>query len=559
MENYHCLISPNEVLTFDRQQGVVFFGGFPELLRLARAMFISPYHNIQFYHQPPTPKSKPFLVNLTLNDPEQLVQASAYFDAMAFGLTVRELHIITLLSAGLSDHAIGDILFISHRTVGKHIQHIFEKTGVDSRTALSALAHLHSLYCLPSHYSILSHAKPISIPLLHLHTLANTPRPTKPTPIRTPTPLRIGIPFAVGERGAIDSISQQNGARLAMKHINTRGKLGRTLDVIFCPFEVGNPDSIIKAYRLLIDQEVDGISASYACFYPDVFELVASYGVPYLHTATSHQAVQHAHTHGMDNIFQLCASDVNYGLGIIRLIRTYTPLWRHKCLIVIKPTWQTVDIGDYLESHLANVGWRLELIEINDDNWQNCIQSLHKIAGDIVVLASFFAEDMMSFYDEFIKNPTSMLIYGIYAPSALIKNHCEGVVWATTNGLVPNDQNAFVRAYQEHYHATPNHAQASLAYDSVQILARAWQHEPYAKQFNKVKSALKNTVNHGINGAYYLGGLWQSGLSYPDDTTDLTISQAHLVFQIQKGKQTLIDPSPFAQNVLQVPFWWHGT
>lgn len=53
-----------------------------------------------------------------------------------------------------------------------------------------------------------------------------------------------------------------------------------------------------------------------------------------------------------------------------------------------------------------------------------------------------------------------------------------------------------------------------------------------------------------MNGGYYLGNDAQVGLSYPDDTNDLSISQAQLIFQIHDGKQRLIYPSPFATDVL---------
>lgn len=171
---------------------------------------------------------------------------------------------------------------------------------------------------------------------------------------------------------------------------------------------------------------------------------------------------------------------------------------------------------------------------------------------------------MCDFYQAFIKNPLPIFIYGIYAPSALNQTDgqmmCEGVIWATTNGfsdeLIHNKHALdFCQIYQSVYQTTPNQSQASLAYDGIQILANVWHYEPYAKRFNKINQTLKMMVNHGVNGSYYLGNEMQVGLSYPDDTKDLSISQAHLVFQIQQGKQKLINPSPFAKSDLQIPKW----
>jgi DNA-binding CsgD family transcriptional regulator len=49
------------------------------------------------------------------------------------GLTVRELEVLRLLADGLTNREIGERLFISQKTVGAHVAHVFEKLGVHSR------------------------------------------------------------------------------------------------------------------------------------------------------------------------------------------------------------------------------------------------------------------------------------------------------------------------------------------------------------------------------------------------------------------------------------------
>jgi DNA-binding CsgD family transcriptional regulator len=53
-----------------------------------------------------------------------------------FGLTKREIEILLNIFNGLKNAEIAEKLFISEITVKKHLQHIFEKIGVTSRTAL---------------------------------------------------------------------------------------------------------------------------------------------------------------------------------------------------------------------------------------------------------------------------------------------------------------------------------------------------------------------------------------------------------------------------------------
>jgi len=50
-------------------------------------------------------------------------------------LTARERDVLRWLAAGKTDRDIGAILEISPRTVHKHLQHVYEKLGVETRTA----------------------------------------------------------------------------------------------------------------------------------------------------------------------------------------------------------------------------------------------------------------------------------------------------------------------------------------------------------------------------------------------------------------------------------------
>lgn len=55
-------------------------------------------------------------------------------------LTPRETEVLSWLAKGKTNRDIADILGMSHRTVNKHLEHIFEKLGVETRAAAAALA-----------------------------------------------------------------------------------------------------------------------------------------------------------------------------------------------------------------------------------------------------------------------------------------------------------------------------------------------------------------------------------------------------------------------------------
>jgi non-specific serine/threonine protein kinase len=65
--------------------------------------------------------------------------------AAPFGLSPREVGVLELVAKGMSDKEIGDELFISHRTVMRHVTNILTKLDVPTRTAAAAVAVRHGI------------------------------------------------------------------------------------------------------------------------------------------------------------------------------------------------------------------------------------------------------------------------------------------------------------------------------------------------------------------------------------------------------------------------------
>ena len=61
-----------------------------------------------------------------------------------FGLTTREGEVLSWLSKGKTNRDIAQILGLSPRTVDKHLQHVFEKLNVETRTAAASMVLNHA-------------------------------------------------------------------------------------------------------------------------------------------------------------------------------------------------------------------------------------------------------------------------------------------------------------------------------------------------------------------------------------------------------------------------------
>jgi DNA-binding NarL/FixJ family response regulator len=61
------------------------------------------------------------------------------------GLTAREVQVLRLVAAGKTNRAIAGDLFLSEKTVARHVSNIFTKLGLSSRSAATAYAYQHDL------------------------------------------------------------------------------------------------------------------------------------------------------------------------------------------------------------------------------------------------------------------------------------------------------------------------------------------------------------------------------------------------------------------------------
>jgi DNA-binding CsgD family transcriptional regulator len=65
--------------------------------------------------------------------------------ANSAGLSERELEVLKLVSAGMTNGQVAERLFVSRRTVDAHMRRIYDKLNLSSRTEVIRFAHEHHL------------------------------------------------------------------------------------------------------------------------------------------------------------------------------------------------------------------------------------------------------------------------------------------------------------------------------------------------------------------------------------------------------------------------------
>jgi len=88
-------------------------------------------------------------------DEAVLAKASQQIDdeqKLVEGLTDREIEVLKQAARGLTNKEIGSVLFISDRTVQGHLQNIYQKLGVTSRTEAVTHAMTHGLITLDENH-----------------------------------------------------------------------------------------------------------------------------------------------------------------------------------------------------------------------------------------------------------------------------------------------------------------------------------------------------------------------------------------------------------------------
>ncbi len=492
------------------------------------------------------------------------------------GLTAREVDVLTLIAGGLGNREIALRLRTSARTVSTHVEHILLKLGARSRAAAAAIAVDRGLLRLPipggagdldglgvgALEAAVAEERDISPPI----------RIDGPVSIERRRPYLIGSAFPLSGPARADGIQMRNGAVLAIDEINARGGVaGRPIELISVDMDIFSQGGVRDAFDRLEAADIDAVIVGYTLSGADLaLDAAADLGVPLLHATTSEAALARVRSDParFRRIFQVCPSEVHYGVGFIRFLddleraRRWRPSSRRLMIVETPVDSGQMATGPTLEA-AARSGWVIDAVECVaelDADWGSLVRRIHALDPAAVLVADFVPRELAAFQRAFVADPTDALLYAIYAPSVpefleLAGPAAEGLIWSTVTGTYPDLLGGrFAGRYLRAFGRPPGRAHAGIAYDEVHLLANAWAGVGNPRDFDGVASHLRHGAYRGVNGTYFFDES-QGALSYPAMTLDPSLGQAHLVFQVQDLEHRVLAPVPYVQAAFRPPSW----
>lgn len=500
-----------------------------------------------------------------------------------YGLTPREVDVLTLVAGGLSNPEVAAHLGTSARTVSTQVATVLDKLDQVSRAGAASAAVEHGLLRLP----VPGGGRSISrLPVGRVDVAArqaDAPLPRTPAAelplIRRalrPRPFLIGCILPLSGPMGADGREKQNGSSLAIAEVNRRGGIGgRPIEQLVIDVDIGSATEVDAALRRLVEAEVDAITTGYTFAEdPARYETVADYGCPLLTTETSeiHAEWVANDRSRLAQVFQVGPTEVHYGAGFVRFLddQVLEGTWRppNRRLVFV----ETQVPGGHVTTPAAidaieSSGWKIDAllhVDVHDVDWTTALAQIRSTEPAAVMLTHFVSEEVAAFQRAFVADPTDTLIYGVYAPSVpeyveLAGPAADGVVWGTVTGSYSDRIGAaFAQRYQAAYGMLPGRSQAGLSYDQISLLTQAWARVGNPRAFDAVGDELRRVAHRGVNGTYVLGHDRQTGLTYPYDTPDPSLGQAHLVFQIQDGANRIVHPRLYAEGDFRLPPWFSG-
>ncbi|KAM9861784.1 hypothetical protein ACI1US_02370 [Leucobacter sp. BZR 635] len=469
-------------------------------------------------------------------------------------LSVRELEIGTLISAGLGDKAIAARLGTSARTVSTQVSRLLAKQGLESRSALASAFAAGGYHLLPVVGRAISSA---TVPALRLDALVREPsgpaiaeaRPTRPAP------LRIGLLVTTGAFSD-DGTEAAQGAELALAEVaaKQRGPGWRPFETVQITIDPLSPESVTSGLARLEAEDVDAVLSTYAsALDPRILDFAAEFGRPFLHTnswsESAHLVEEEPSRYA--HLFQTSPTEHSYTAGLTAYLREAAESGRLRA-----PRISVIELDGYGCSvtgpELLNALDGTGIVLSGAVRVGLSVPDADRVARDALahdpalVVVSHLSVDVAIGIQRAIRRiSTTTPVYHLYTPSIPrffeeLGDDAEGLVWSTTTGRTTDALgDRFSAGYRNSFGVAPGWSQSSASYDQAQMLARAFVYAGSRRPAD-VSEVLRSVVHRGVNGTYDLGTPSQTVAGYPRDSSDRSLATPYVTYRYRGGRMSVL-------------------
>ncbi|CAM2747036.1 LuxR C-terminal-related transcriptional regulator [Actinomyces slackii] len=507
-------------------------------------------------------------------------------NGLPWGLTSRQLEVLTLLALGYSNPEIASLLAIRPKTVGAHVEEIFARLGAPNRTLATVMA-VEQQALLLDVVPTTSHAPGLSICRLKHEWMERRADPAAPPSGERAAPGEAVRQRAVrgwgssGQRAPLiigsivpdclpgEAQDMAQGAELAIRRRNAReGVHGRRIEHCVIGCDAFDSESTSRALAQLSDRGADAVVIGYNLDYPrteSFLDRAGEIGIPVIHASTSRRAIDCVADNpgSLGNIFHICAGDELYGPGILALVDHIEDLrgqsLRGMRLALIEPPPGMDVMGPLTAQRLHDRGIVLEPVPRRQPicdaaERARVVESLGRLDPDIVVSASFLDQQLLvDVLAAVRRRRRPPLMIALFTPSlaGFVERNAElaeGLIWSTQTGTYGDVLGRrFRQDLEAAFGRAPGHSQAGVHYDAVSMLMRSWLEAAHPRDRRDVIQHLRHQTHRGVNGSYWLASPGQAPLSYPYESLDGSLSQAQLTFQVRQGRHVVVLPEAYAQ------------
>ncbi len=386
------------------------------------------------------------------------------------------------------------------------------------------------------------------------------------SPVFAADTIKIGVPLAMTGAYAGSGDNYWKGITMAVDEINEAGGLlGKKIEIVRFDSQEFAPETVMQGANYLCgEKKVTAVHAGWAGWGQDV-RAYGKFDVPFFCDDGAEPAVDvyKSNPQQYSNIYFLTDMGKDQGKSTFNMLKSLPYDYPNKKIVIINTddTWGT-EVGNTLESQFKEMGWRVamhETVPYGINEWGPILTKIRRIRPAIIHVEIPSAQEVVTFFHQFIKQPTnSILSYGwgitpLEVLSSLGKD-ADGIIGEMPAGMPASPApNAACKEWLDKYHARYKHdlpAGSWIAYTGVMLWADAVRAIGNENDFAAVNKHIKEAGYEGLQGKIMFG---------ENNTLHGQKGSPIVHYQVQDGRLKALATDPpfswYGGNTFQVPRW----